>query len=280
MAPKNYKELEKEERNKKLFNLFSISINLVLILLAWALVFYNRKQEQKLAKEQEQFFWHISHELKTPISLIKMYCEMLEMNVSSNPERIKEYLRIIRGEAEKTTLLVNNVLDFSNIKRNLNKLFFEEVNLWEFLKEIAKSYKFNFEREGVKFSMEKVSEFPDVYIDKNIFSLAIMNLLDNSIKYNDKKKKKILIKVGQLNNYVFIEVVDNGIGIEKKDLKRIFDKFYRGSNIFVKKIRGSGIGLSLVKYIIESHRGKIEVDSNFGEGTTFRILLPINFFEV
>ncbi len=280
MAPKNYKELEREERSKKLFNFFSISINLTLILLAWALVFYNRKQEQKLAMEQEQFFWHISHELKTPISLIKMYCEMLEMNISSDPEKLKEYLKIIRLEAEKTTLLVNNVLDFSNIKKNQNKFYFEEVNLWEFLREITESYKFSFEMEGVKFSMEKEGDISEVYIDKNIFSLAVMNLLDNSIKYNDKEKKEISIKCGQRGDFVFFEVKDNGIGIEKRELKKIFDKFYRGSNIWVKKIRGSGIGLSLVKYIVEVHKGKIEVNSSPGEGTIFRIFLPVNFFEV
>ncbi len=280
MAPKNYRELEKEEKNKKLFTFFSISINLTLILLAWVLIFYNRKEEQKLAKEQEQFFWNISHELKTPISLIKMYSEMLEINVAQDPEKIRDYLKIIRNEAEKTALLVNNILDISNIKKKIGELYFEEVNPCEFLREIGNNYKFRFEKEGVKFSIEEMGNAKNIFIDKNTFSLVIMNLLDNSIKYNDKKEKEISIRCGQKGEYVFIEIEDNGIGIDRKDIKKIFEKFQRGSNMFVKKIRGSGIGLSLVKNIVEAHKGKIEVESIPNEGTIFRILLPLNFFEV
>jgi two-component system phosphate regulon sensor histidine kinase PhoR len=256
-------------------NIILISLlTLVLIFGVW-IVFRNVKKEVQLAQIKSDFVSNVSHELRTPLSLISMFSETLEMDRVPSEEKKKEYYKIISQESTRLGRIVNTILNFSKMEAGKRKYNFVESYLNDVAENVCSSYKFHLENLGFAFSLEKDETIPILKLDEEAVSEAIVNLLDNAVKYSGDNKE-IKIHTGKENNYAFVEVVDRGIGIPDNDQKKIFEKFFRVSSGNIHNIKGSGLGLSIVKHIMDAHKGKIKLFSEVNKGSKFKLLFPFN----
>lgn len=247
----------------------------IFFVLGALLVFKNVKKEIKLSIIKSDFISNVSHEIRTPLALISMYIESLEMGRVKTEEKKKEYYKIILNEVQRLSGIVNIILNFSKIESGKRKYTFNNANMNEIVENILQSYKFHLNNKGFDLKIELDDELPSGNFDTEAISDCLVNLIDNAVKYS-KDVKHIEIKTGKKFDNIFVEVTDKGIGISKTDQKLIFDRFFRvskGDNIH--EVKGTGLGLTIVKNIIAAHNGKIEVESKPGEGATFRLLLPI-----
>lgn len=222
----------------------------------------------QLDNMKNEFISNISHELRTPLTSIKGFA-ITALDETEVDSRLYEYLNIINNEADRLTSLVDELLDFSRMESNRLRIYNDEFDISNLIKETIIMLKPAIERAGVKI----LYIGPESLLmdgDKNRIKQVIVNLIDNASKAS-KNNDTIKIELYQ-NNYVIIKVIDEGCGIPKDEIKKIFDRFYRSANA---KYSGTGLGLSIVKMIIEAHNGKIDVESELGKGTTFIITLPI-----
>ncbi len=230
--------------------------------------------ESEMARIKSEFVSNVSHELKTPLALIRMFGETLDSGVVNDEKKRKEFYGIIRKESERLTHLINNVLDFSKMDSGSKKYHFHDADLVQLVKSSLETYTFHIHKDG----FEIKSVFPKnpimVHIDKDSISQVILNLLSNAVKYSNATKY-IKIEVWNDANSAFISVSDRGIGIPKEELKKIFDKFYRIPGDALSESSGSGLGLTLTSQIVEAHKGKIEVKSEVGQGSRFTITIPL-----
>jgi two-component system, OmpR family, phosphate regulon sensor histidine kinase PhoR len=246
-----------------------IALTLILIAGAW-FVFRNTKREVELAQVKSEFVSNVSHELRTPLSLISMFAETLEMGRVKSEDKKKEYYSIISQEALRLGKIVNKILSFSKMEAGKRTYSFEEIDLNEAVEQIYESYKFHLQNNGFEFVFHRYNSPLKIKADSEALSEAIINLLDNAVKYS-KDKKHVALLTGEEKEYVFFEVKDTGIGIGTSDQKRIFEKFYRVSSGLVHNTKGTGLGLSLVKHIMDAHKGEVSLSSELGNGSTFRL---------
>jgi len=171
--------------------------------------------------------------------------------------------------------IVNSILNFSKMEANKKIYNFVETNLNEVVEDILKTYDFHLKNHGFQYEFNPDQSIQKIQTDQESIKEAVINLLDNAIKYS-KETKKIEVKTGQYNGYEFIEVIDHGIGISKVDQKEIFEKFFRVSSGLVHNTKGTGLGLSLVKHIMKGHKGKITLTSVLDKGSSFKLHFPVN----
>ena len=232
----------------------------------------NVSKEMALARLKSDFVSNVSHELRTPLSLIRLYAETLEMG-RVTPEKHHEYFQIIRKESERLSGLINNILDFSRIEAGRKEYDFRETDMRELVHNTLDSYRYQIEQNGFRFE-EKIDPVPPMRIDREAMARSLLNLVNNALKYS-QDRKFIGVNLYRANGSVKLEVVDHGIGIPTTEQQKIFEKFYRVGDPLVHNTKGSGLGLSLVRHIVEAHGGQILVDSAPGEGSTFTISLPV-----
>jgi len=255
-------------------NIILISmLTLILIFGVWV-VFRNVKREVELAQIKSDFVSNVSHELRTPLSLISMFAETLELERVKSEEKKKEYYTIISQEANRLGRIVNTILGFSKIEAGKRKFHFVEKDLNELVEQIYTNYSFHLKNKGFSFAFEIKETLPKVKLDEEATSEAIINLIDNAVKYSDEIKE-INIRTGLENGFAFVEVSDKGIGIPEEDQKKIFEKFFRVSTGLIHNTKGTGLGLTLVKHIMDAHGGSIELNSRFGGGSSFKLLFLI-----
>lgn len=257
-------------------NSFIIIISLLTVSLVAGVwfVFANIKKELKLAQIKSDFVSNVSHELRTPLALISMFAETLEMGRVNSDDKKNEYYKIISQETNRLGRIVNTILNFSKMEAGKRKFNFIETDLNSIIDNILNTYKFHLQNKGFTLSLDKCENQKAIYADEEAVSEALINLIDNAIKYSGDKKE-IFIKTGFDNQYSFIEIADKGIGVKEEDQKKIFDKFYRVHTGLVHNVKGTGLGLTLVKQIAENHNGSIELKSKFGKGSTFKLKFPI-----
>ena len=254
--------------------IFVLMLNVVLIGGVW-FVYRNIRREVELAQLKSDFVSNISHELRTPLSLIRMFTETLELGRVRSEEKKQEYYKIIGQETERLTHLVNNILNFSRIEAGRKEYHFYEVDLNEIVQKVLDNYQFHLKNEGFALEADFSANLPPVKADRESISESVINLLDNAIKYSDAQKF-IRVKTGMENGAPYLEVEDCGIGIAAENQDRIFEKFYRVSDALIHNTKGSGLGLSLVKHIMDAHGGKIVVQSKPGEGSRFRLVFSVS----
>lgn len=262
-------------QSRSMKNLYIILIiDFVLLIGAW-MIYRNMKKQNELAQLKSDFISSVSHEIRTPLALISMYIETLELGRVKKEEKKQEYYSIIYQETQRLSSLVNKILNFSQIDNNKKKFSFSNSNLNNIVKDVVKAYKFKLDSKNFKLEQAYSEELPEINADSEAIAEVIVNLIDNSIKYSSDRKF-VSIKTGLDENKVFVEVEDHGIGISEYDQKKIFEKFYRVTEKnLAHKAKGSGLGLSIVKHVMDKHKGKIEVKSKIGEGSTFRLIFPI-----
>ena len=233
----------------------------------------NVTKEMALARLKSDFVSNVSHELRTPLSLIRLYAETLEMG-RVTPEKHREYFQIIRKESERLSALINNILDFSRIEAGRKEYDFRETDMRELVHNTLDSYRYQIEQNGFTFE-ERVDPVPPMRVDREAIARSLLNLVNNALKYS-QDRKYIGVNLYRENGNVNLEVVDHGIGIPTQEQHKIFEKFYRVGDPLVHNTKGSGLGLSLVRHIVEAHGGQVGVDSTPGEGSKFTIRLPID----
>ena len=230
--------------------------------------------EAEISRMKSEFVSNVSHELKTPLALIRLFGETLESGIVNDERKRQEFYSIIRKESERLTHLINNVLDFSRMDTGVKEYNFKEADLVEVVRSTLEAYKFHIRDDGFKIESELPDESITLKIDKDAISQVLLNLLNNAVKYSEERKY-ILVKVCMNSTSALISVTDHGVGIPKEELKKIFDKFYRVSTAKTRETRGTGLGLTLAKHIVEAHGGTIEVESEVGNGSRFMVSIPI-----
>ena len=230
--------------------------------------------ESEISRMKSEFVSSVSHELKTPLALIRLFGETLESGIVNDEKKRREFYSIIRKESERLTHLINNVLDFSRMDTGSKEYNFKEADIVEVVRSTLEAYKFHIRDNGFKIESELPDETIPLKIDKDAISQVLLNLLNNAVKYSEENKY-ILVKVCRNSNSAWISVTDHGVGIPKEELKKIFDKFYRMSTAKTRETQGTGLGLTLAKHVIEAHGGTIEVESEIGKGSKFTVSIPL-----
>lgn len=250
-----------------------VLVDLLMLAGVW-MIFRNMKREMELARLKTDFVANVSHELRTPLALIRMYAETLEMGRLKSIEKKQSYYQIIKQESERLTRIINNILNFSRIESGKKQYSFSSIDLNMIVKDVIDLYEFHLQNQGFNLHVNIDKSSLKIKADKEAVSEALINLLDNAIKYCNNDKK-IFVTTGKENESVYVTIEDHGIGIKPENQKYIFDKFYRVSDGSTFSTKGSGLGLSLVKHIMDSHGGSIVVDSTPGKGSIFKLLFKI-----
>lgn len=274
IVPRNYTEIELGMENQKRTNLLLIILSMSLTFMSLAVIYVAWRRDRQLRRLKEDFISNVSHELKTPLSLIRMFSEILVMGRVKNEGKRAEYYRIIHNESDRMSRLINNLLDFANLVRGVKPGYFEKTNIGQLAVKALEAYRHEAQKDGFQVTLDVDPDIPDSYADPNSITMAFLNLLDNSIKYSGDQKQ-IDVSVRKTDGCVDLQVRDKGIGIPLPEQSRIFDKFYRGSEPSIRRIRGSGIGLAITKNVAEMHGGGVQVDSEPGKGSTFTLRIPL-----
>jgi signal transduction histidine kinase len=266
--------LEALARDSFLHSAGATVLVLLVLLAGIALTLRATDREARLAQAKSNFVANVSHELKTPLSLLSLFSEILELGRVNSEEKKLEYYRIIRHESLRLNKMIDNILDFSKIEAGRKTYNFAEADMAEVIENVLSSYRYQINNSGFEIQTKIQASLPPVLIDREAMAQAISNLLDNAIKYSGKLKQ-LSVTAEKRGSNLSIEIADHGIGIPRAEQAKIFEKFYRVGNGLVHDVKGSGLGLSLVKHIIEAHKGTISVESDVGKGSRFTILLPL-----
>jgi signal transduction histidine kinase len=227
----------------------------------------------ELNNQKSLFVSTVSHDLKTPLTSIKIFSEMLRDKENNLTENSKRHLEIIEGEADRLTRLINNVLDFSKIEKGVKEYSFREVHLNSIVRKVIELMGYTLNIKGFRLETS-ITDFNDkICGDEDAILEAIENLITNGIRFSIDDKQ-IRIITFHKNNFACVRVEDKGIGIEQSDIDKIFTPYYRSTNAKKTSIDGTGLGLQIVKHIIDSHKGNISVESVIGEGSAFTLCFP------
>jgi signal transduction histidine kinase len=246
----------------------------VLIIAGIVMTLRAATHEAETVRLRSDFVSNVSHELKTPLSLIRLFGETMESEQWTDDGKRCEFSRIIARESRRLGYLIDNVLDFSKIDSGRKEYTFERGDLVQVIADTVEAYRFYLRDQGFEFNILLPPGPVFVFLDKDAIAQALLNLLNNAEKYSGERKY-IGVKMTLQGDHVLISVEDKGPGIPPSEVKRIFDKFYRAGPGAAREPQGCGLGLTIVKSTIESHGGRISVESELGRGSRFIITLPL-----
>jgi len=235
-------------------------------------------REVRVAELKSNFVSSVSHDLKTPLALIQLFAETLELGRLRNTDRAQEYYRIINSEARKLTRLINNLLDFSKIEAGLRKYTRKPVNLTELTRGVLDSLDSQFRHNQFTVTSHLDGDVP-VLIDPEAAVQALENLISNAMKYSPEHRE-IVVSVDRADGYGVVRVADRGIGVAPRLQRKIFRKFYRVQHDAGSGPQGTGLGLAIVDHVMRGHDGFVRVESNPGRGSTFTLHFPLYAGEV
>lgn len=236
----------------------------------------NITEFKKIELIKNQFVSMVAHELKTPIAAVQGFLNIfLDENLNVPVESRKDYLQRSVVRLKSLTDLVNDLLDISRMELKTKQREIEPINFEEVINNTLIFLEFELKKKGISVEKNVKGELPTIKADLNEMTRLITNLLSNAIKYN-KENGKIIIEAETSANYLKVKVTDTGIGVKPEEKEKLFNEFYRAKNEHTRGISGTGLGLTIVKRIVDSYYGKIDVDSVYGEGTAITFSLPIN----
>ncbi len=233
-------------------------------------------QEEKVQydRENKELISNIAHDLKTPITAIKGYAEGIMDGVASSPERLDKYIRTIYNKANDMDRLIDELTFYSKIDTNKIPYTYSKINVSQYFRDCVEEVGLEMESKGIELGyFNYVDDSVVVIADAEQMKRVVNNIIGNSVKYLDKKKGIINIRIKDVGDFIEVEIEDNGKGIAPKDLPNIFERFFRADSSRNSAKGGSGIGLSIVKKIIEDHGGKIWATSKEGIGTEIHFVL-------
>ena len=255
-------------------SLLILGVLSVLMIGGLVLTYRSVNKQVALARLKSDFVSNVSHELRTPLALIRLYAETLELGRITTEGKKNEYYSIIRKESERLTALINNILDFSRIEAGGKEYDFRETDIAELVRNTLDSYRFQIEQQGFALEEHIDPGIPRIKVDREAIARALVNLVNNALKYSDSEKF-LGVRLYRDNAVLKLEVSDRGIGIDRNEQARIFEKFYRTCDPLVHNTKGSGLGLSLVRHITRAHGGEVQVESTPGHGSKFTLSLPL-----
>ena len=235
-------------------------------------------RQKKLTEMKNDFINNMTHEFKTPISSISLAAQMLnDDSVRKSPAMMQHITTVIMDETKRLRFQVEKVLQMSMFDRNNTSMRLQEVDANAVVESVVRTFKLKVESYGGKLTASTDAEDALVMVDEMHFTNVIFNLLDNAVKYRDEERPlELNVTTKNLpDDKLQITIADNGIGIKKEDLKRIFEKFYRVSTGNLHDVKGFGLGLAYVEKIINALNGSIKVESEINQGTKFIIILPL-----
>lgn len=259
--------------SRKVIDIVLIGLALVVITSGLALLLLAMWRERKANDLKSEFISNVSHELKTPLSIISMFGEMLASGRVRGPEQAHEYADVIWRESVRLARLIDNVLDFAKIERGVDVYEFSEGDVGEVVARAVELSTHRLHNAHMTAELTIAPELPAARLDHNALTLAVLNLIDNAIKYA-ADGKRIEIAVATAGPSITIAVRDFGPGVDRAEHERIFERFYRARAVRLRPIRGSGIGLALVEHIARAHGGRVAVADAPGGGAAFTIAIP------
>ena len=269
--------LTPEQWAKRYFAInLSLSVLMTLVLIGGiVLALRTASREMKLSQMKTDFVSNVSHELRTPLSSIRVFSEFLKLGRVQEVEKVREYGEYIETESRRLTQLISNILDFSKIESGRKTYHFQPASVEATVAEMLSIFQIRLKQSDFCIAFESLEKpLPLAMIDQEAIGQAFINLLDNAIKYSGTSRN-ILVRMEKQDGYVVVGVTDYGIGIPSSEQAKIFERFHRVSTGLVHDVKGSGLGLALVKHIVEAHSGKVKVESEPGKGSTFTLYLPI-----
>jgi two-component system phosphate regulon sensor histidine kinase PhoR len=257
------------------FMIPSVAFTLVLLvtfIFTIAVIF----RQKRLTEIKNDFINNMTHELKTPISSISLAAQMMnDEAVAKSPAMMKHLGGVVNDESKRLRFLVEKVLQMSMFDDKTAIFKKKELDLNEMVENIANSFSLRVEHTGGRINTLVEAENSKIYVDEIHFSNVIHNLMDNAVKYKKEEGPLILeVHTWNADGKLMLSIQDNGIGIKKENLKKVFEKFYRVHTGNVHNVKGFGLGLAYVKKIVDLHKGEIKVESTYGKGTKFTIALP------
>jgi len=244
------------------------------MLLGLVAIYQSVRSIVAMSERRSRFVSSVTHELKTPLTNIRMYVEMLEQGIAVNPAKEQEYLGILASESARLTGLINNVLELAKLEKKTRHFHLQPGRLDDVLSEIAAILNEKLKQDGFQLIIEK-GDIPEFLYDREVLVQVLLNLIENSMKFGRRQETKtIIVKTDRLDSWVRIRVSDTGPGIPRHALKKVFDDFYRADNDLTRKTGGTGIGLALVKKFVTAMRGEVSAVNNEEAGCTITLLLP------
>jgi signal transduction histidine kinase len=255
------------------FYLGGIGLILLATILSGFLLQRDVNRDIRMAEMRAYFVAGVSHELKTPLTAIRMFAETIAIGRTQDERKRQEYMETIVNESERLTRLVDNVLDFSKIEQGKKLYTMKPTALPEVVRSAARAMQYPLSQQGFTLNVAVDENVAPVQADADAIEQAILNLLSNAMKYSGTARQ-VELSLASQNGSAVIEVRDNGLGIAAADRERIFEKFYRVHSPETGLIAGAGLGLTLVKHIAEAHNGSVEVHGEIGRGSTFSMRIP------
>ena len=248
---------------------------LMLVILAGVyVIFVYWNKQNRLNQLQSNFMASVSHELKSPLASIQLYLETLKYQQVSNEEG-KDFVETMLSDTQRLSGLIDNILQSSKADPKSMALQFQSVNLGEFLSDVVKGHKRQFEEKQCSLDL-KLEASPTLSLDKRALRMVFNNLVSNALRYSPSGSS-LNIHLHKVSNFWEVDFKDQGIGFDKKDMKKIFRKFYRVQNQDTQNIEGAGLGLFISSEIVKNHKGRLKVSSpGRGKGSIFSVLLPVN----
>ncbi len=259
------------------FMLPSLLFTLVM-LITFVITLYMAVRHKKITQMKNDFINNMTHEFKTPISTISLAAQMLQdESVSKSPAMFGKLSGVISNESKRLRFQVDKVLQMSMFDdKNTASLKMKELDANELLSGIINTFAVKVEQNGGRIDAQLEADDPYIYVDEMHFTNVVFNLMDNAVKYKRSDVPiELSIRTWNSGGKFMLAIKDNGIGIRKEDLKKIFDRFYRVNTGNVHDVKGFGLGLAYVKQIVQAHKGTIKAESEPGVGTTFVIVLPL-----
>jgi signal transduction histidine kinase len=244
------------------------------MVLGFVFIMYTLNTELRLNKLKSDFISNVSHELKSPLTSIRMMTEMLHHNRVQTEERKSAYYSAMLEESEHLSHLIDNILDFSRMDDDRKKYDYIDLDLDELLFKFLESIRERLQEPGFEIRYNRPDRVPVIKADKNAIIQVFYNLVDNAIKFSGTSRQ-IDVSLFPRDDELLFCVKDYGIGISGKERDKIFDRFYRGNEPQRLGIKGSGIGLTIVKQIVEAHGGTIAIESEVGKGSRVTVRIPL-----
>jgi two-component system phosphate regulon sensor histidine kinase PhoR len=268
-------ELSESVERRRELEMVTVAASFLVVAAGVIIVVVAAERERRLAALKSEFVANVSHELKTPLSLVRMFSELLATGRVRDDGKRQQYLSIIMRESERLSALIENVLDFARVERGKAAYHFEPGDVSEVVLRAVEVYRYRMEREGVELALSIEPNLPKTVLDERALELALVNLLDNAIKYGQEGGRiELNVRMRGVRT-LEIRLTDHGQGIPKEEQRRIFERFVRGKGAREGRVRGSGIGLALVQHIARSHGGQVWVESDVGKGASFFFTLPV-----
>ena len=268
-------ELAAAVARRRVLEMTLVGLSGIVVIAGMIVILVAAARERKLSNLKSDFVANVSHELKTPLSLVRMFGELLQSGRADTEDKRRQYLQIIVSESERLAALIENVLDFAKVERGQAAYDFAEGSLPDVVARAVEACRVRAERDAVQLELDVSGDLPSVWLDERAIEIAIINLVDNALKYAPDGKR-VTIAIARRGAELEVRVADQGAGIAPEDRKRIFERFVRGKAAAGKQVRGSGIGLALVKHIAEAHGGSVWVEDGTPRGSVFFLTIQLS----